>query len=102
MPINPRSDPKHHVTWQPVAEWRQGGQLRRDANRVQAGEYPQLPVHDEGIQSIKYQNKFKKSMQQKIFGTGAGMGRSCTSIDKQPGKVGISQMMILSDEKNKP
>ena len=26
-------------------------------------------------------------MKQKIFGTGAGMGRSCTSIDKQPGKV---------------
>merc|ERR1719282_297361 len=25
-------------------------------------------------------------MKQKIFGTGAGMGRSCTSIDKQPGK----------------
>ena len=26
-------------------------------------------------------------MKQKIFGTGAGMGRSCTSIDK-PSKVG--------------
>ena len=41
-------------------------------------------------------------MQQKIFGTGAGMGRSCTSIDKQPGKVGISQKMIFPNKKKKP